>query len=354
MSTLPIRRLAAVASAAVILAIGLAPLGIWAADHLDSPTVSASGATDLTDVYAYSTSDAKKTVLIANVNPGAGVLPNSTTSFGTGVQYKITVDTNGDASPDLTYLLRFSAGNPQGVTIWRNGKMWGSGKAGRTINLAGGSKLWAGLRDDPFFFDLDAFKGNILGAANGRMLCDANKVDFFKGLNVSSIVLLVPNKELGGNGKTVGVSANTSVLKDGQWIQVDQMGRPGFNTVFNNHLVAGDASVNSVKELFNRTLPSEQTSLGFKANVIATLKAVSTAFSHPYTDTQASDLANVLVPDLLTYKVGDTSGFLNGRRLTDDVIDTLLAVGANTPGASDCIANDSAFSGHFPFEAAPN
>ena len=31
------------------------------------------------------------------------------------------------------------------------------------------------------------------------------------------------------------------------------MGRAGFNTVFNNHLVTGDASVNSVKELFNRT-----------------------------------------------------------------------------------------------------
>lgn len=354
MPTLTFRRLAAVATAAVILAIGLAPLGIWAADHLDSPTVSASGATDLTDVYAYSTNSTMQTVLIANVNPGAGALPNSTTSFGTGVQYKITIDTNGDAAPDLTYLLRFKAGNPQGVTIWRNGKLWGSGTTGHPIVLTGGTKLWAGLRDDPFFFDLDAFKGNILGAANGRMLCDAQKVDFFKGLNVSSIVLLVPNAELGGNGKTVGVSANTSVLKGGQWVQVDQMGRPGFNTVFNNHLVAGDASVNSVKELFNRTVPSEQASLGFKANVVATLKAVSTAFSHPYTDQQASDLANVLVPDILTYKVGDKSGFLNGRRLDDDVIDTLLAVGANTPGASDCIANDSTFSGAFPFEGAPN
>ena len=354
MSKSQIRRLASFASAAVILAIGLVPLGVGAADHLDSPTVSASGAADLTDVYAYSTNDSKKTVLIANVNPGAGVLPNSTTSFGTGVQYNITVDTNGDAAPDLTYLLRFTAGNPQGVTIWRNGKLWGSGSAGHPIVLTGGTKLWVGLRDDPFFFDLDAFKGNILGAANGRMLCDAGKVDFFKGLNVSSIVLLVPNAELGGNGKTVGVAANTAVQKGGQWVQVDQMGRPGINTVFNNHLVAGDASVNSVKELFNRTQPSEQTGLGFKANVIATLKAVSTVFGHPYTDAQAAGLADVLVPDVLTYKVGDKGGFLNGRRLNDDVIDTLLAVGANTPGASDCIGNDSTFSGSFPFEGAPN
>ena len=348
------QRIASMAAAAVILAVGLAPLGVGAADHLDAPTVSANGATDLTDVYAYSTNDSSKTVLIANVNPGAGALPNSTTSFGTGVQYKITVDTNGDANPDITYLLRFSAGSPQGVTIWKNGVLWGSGSTGKPIVLKGGTKLWAGLRDDPFFFDLDAFKGNVLGAANGRKLCDAMKVDFFKGLNVSAIVLLLPNAELGGIGKTVGISANTSVKNGGLWVQVDQMGRPGFSTVFNNHLVTGDASVNSVKELFNRTLPSEQTGLGFKVNVIATLKAVSTAFGHPYTDAEASGLADVLVPDLLTYKVGDKSGFLNGRRLTDDVIDTLLAVGANTPGASDCIANDSTFSGSFPYLGAPN
>jgi hypothetical protein len=69
---------------------------------------------------------------------------------------------------------------------------------------------------------------------------------------------------------------------------------------------------------------------------------------------EAAGLADVLVPDLLTYKVGDKTGFLNGRRLTDDVIDTLLAVGANTQGASDCIANDSTFTGSFPFEGAPN
>jgi len=351
-----IRRLAWTATAAVIMAVGLAPLGVGAADHLDSPTVSSMGAADLTDVYAYSTTDKTRSVLIANVNPGAGALPNSTIYFGSGVQYYITVDTNGNASPDVTYYLQFGApsGGKQTVTIWRNDKLWGSGTTGTTINLGGGAKLWAGLRDDPFFFDLDAFKGNILGASNGRMLCDAKKVDFFLGLNVSSIVLLVPNSDIGGTGKTVGVSANTKIRKSGQWVQVDQMGRPGINTVFNNHLVTGDASVNSVKELFNRTLPAEQTDLGIKANVIATLKAVSAAFKAPYTDAQAAGLADVLVPDLLTYTTGDTSGFLNGRRLRDDVIDTLLAVGANTPGASDCIANDSTFSSSFPFEGAPN
>ena len=357
----PLARWAAVGSAAVVLAIGLSPLGAGAADHLDSPTVSSMGAADLTDIYAFSTSNMKSSVLIASVNPGAGALANSTVYFGSGVRYDIKVDTTGDAKADVDYQLRF--GKPdhgsQAVTIWRNGKTWGNGMTGRTIGLGGGAKLWAGLRDDPFFFDLDAFKGSVLGATNGRALCDSKAVDFFKGLNVSAIVLMVPNAELGGNGRALGVWATTRVYRDGQWAQVDQMGRPGINTVFNNHLVAGnDANANAYKELFNRTLPSEQAALGFKANVIATLKAVSAGplgvTGKAYTDAQAGGLADLLIADTLTYKTGDRSGFLNGRRLADDVIDTLLQVGTNNPAASDCVANDSTFSSGFPFLGAPN
>ena len=123
----PMSRLASIASAAVILAVGLAPLGVSAADHLDSPTVGSMGAADLTDVYAYAVG-ANRIVLIANVNRGAGALPNSTIYFGSGVKYNITVDTNGDANPDVTYYVRFGApsGGNQSVKIWRNGVLWGT------------------------------------------------------------------------------------------------------------------------------------------------------------------------------------------------------------------------------------
>jgi len=349
------QRLASILSATAILAVGLAPISAEAADHLDAPTAASMGAADINDVYAFSTSDSARSVFIITVNPGAGALPNSTEYFGSGVEYNLTVDTDANAAPDITYSLRF--GNPSGgtqdVTIWRNGTRWGSGMTERNITLSGGSKLWAGLRDDPFF-DLDAFKGNILGAENGRMLCDAQKVDFFLGLNVSAIVLMVPNSELGGNGQTVGISANTKIRKGGEWIQADQMGRPGISTVFNNRLVNGDNQVNYVKELFNRVTPSEQDNLGFRKNVVDTLIAVSTKFGAPYTNAQATDLSRVLIPDILTYETGNKGGFLNGRRLKDDVIDTLLAVGANTPGASDCIGNDSTFLKSFPFLGTPN
>ena len=38
-------------------------------------------------------------------------------------------------------------------------------------------------------------------------------------------------------------------------------------------------------------------------------------------DATIEAIANILVPDTLTVTLGDASGFLNGRRLADDVID---------------------------------
>ena len=51
---------------------------------------------------------------------------------------------------------------------------------------------------------------------------------------------------------------------------------------------------------------------------------------------------------------GDAAGFPNGRRLQDDVIDTILFFVANQNTLGDNVsANDVAFRNSFPFLAAP-
>jgi len=349
-------RWAALAATALILTFGIGSF-VDAADHLDTPTVSKIGAADLTDVYAYTTSDRAATVIIANVNPGAGALPNSGTTFGTGVLYQIKVDVSGDARSDINYAFRFGAPNASGVQSWtltRNGTTWVTGMTGTTRTVATTGRVFAGLRDDPFFFDLAAFQGAVLGSGNGRTFCDAGMTDFFDGLNVSSIVLMVPNSQFGGQGKSIGVWATTSVFRDGGWVQIDMMGRPAINTVFNSTVTLDAATSKADKELFNRVAPSQQTALGFRDNVIATLEALSALSGTPYTTTEAEALAKVLVPDILTMTTGDRSGFLNGRRLRDDVIDTELGLVTKGAVPSDCIGNDSTFSSTFPYLAPPN
>jgi hypothetical protein len=61
-------------------------------------------------------------------------------------------------------------------------------------------------------------------------------------------------------------------------------------------------------------------------------------------------IADTLLPDVLTFQVGNGTGFLNGRKLADDVINAefgLLTDGAVTSDGVN--ANDSAFISSFPF-----
>jgi hypothetical protein len=74
-----------------------------------------------------------------------------------------------------------------------------------------------------------------------------------------------------------------------------------------------------------------------------------------WTDDEIAGLAKVLLPDVLTVKLGDPAGFLNGRRLGDDVIDaefSLLTKGAIPSDGVD--ANDKSFSATFPYLARPH
>ena len=59
-------RVISIASSLMILIVGLVPAAS-AADHLDSPLVSQAGATDITDIYAFSTKNRNATVLIVGV-----------------------------------------------------------------------------------------------------------------------------------------------------------------------------------------------------------------------------------------------------------------------------------------------
>lgn len=330
-----------VASSLMILSLGLVPT-INAADHLDGPGVANNGAADITDIYAFSTDNHQKTVLVLNVNPGAGALPQSGTTFGTGVQYNLKVDTNGDFKPDVTYMAKF--GSPshgvQSLKLYRNGNLVSDGWTGQDNAIKGGGKVTAGLFDDPFFFDLDAFKGAVLHSGNGRTFCDGMTNDFFLGLNVSSIIIKVPNSKIGGQGANIGIWATTNVLRKGAWAQADQMGRPAINTVFNNvdpH--------KTDREAFNTTQPVKQPDL-FGQHVQDVLTALGNS------DPAATE--SVLLPDVLTYQTGNTSGFLNGRRLADDVIDAELNLVTSGGLTTDCVDNDSMLSSHWPYLAAAN
>jgi len=333
------------------------PSAARAADHLDAPGLTPPGGSiqsDITDLYAFkSPTNPDNTVLVLNVN---GVLGgNFTFARGIpgvgntkGVLYNVNVDNNGDAKTDVNLRVRF--GQPaddgsQQFEVRRNGKLLVSMDEGEStafgaaanIVTVGDVKAFAGRRDDPFFFDLSAFLGHdVADPTKPRSFCDSQTNDFFAGRNVSSIVLELPSSMLTADAQhsSIGVWSSTNAGDT----QIDRMGRPAINTVFmhgpdKNRFNAGDP-VNDQRD--------------FRGNVVDTLVALGNSSA------RANALADVLLPDLLTFDTSSSAGFLNGRRLSDDVIDAELNLITNGALPGDCVANDSTFLSGFPYVGSPN
>lgn len=329
---------------ALALVFGLVAAPTRAADHLDAPGLTPPGGDtrlDITDVYAFqSPSNSSNTVLVMGVNPLAGVLNDGT--FHSGASYEFKIDSDGDAKEDLTYKVTFSAPDGslnQGVTLRQmpahgGGSLLASGQTGENISIPGGGWIRAGVFDDPFFFDLVGFLS--------LDFCNPG-TNFFTGLNISAIVLEVPSSWLGATD--VGVWART-VSNDQQ---VDRMGRPAINTVFiPNNVFEPSGSEPSQKNAFNAGKPRHD-QRDFRGEVVDTLEIFYGSGS-----STAQALADFLLPDVLTINTSSASGFPNGRGLADDVIDIELGLVTNGAVTSDCVANDSAFSGSFPYLAAAN
>ncbi len=322
------------------------------ADHLDAPGLMSPDSnprTDITDIYAFQKpGDPHKSILVLNVNPLAPTLANS---FAGNGLYELKIDTDGDALAEIAFRIAFTpvthgqqwatvrrvAGEDAnddengGEVIIKNAPVSFGSKT--DITKAGPYKFFAGIRSDPFFFDLIGFLHNFQFTGS----------DFFIDKNVFGIVLEVPNHALGHNPK-IGVWARTLLAngstngKSGGFTRDDRMGRPAINTVFNH----GDA-----KKVFNSIEPTQDRSL-FEASFISTLE------SFGYNADQADQIADILLPDILTYDYTSSAGFLNGRKLTDDVIDIELALVTNGKVTTDKVGPHTDYLSTFPYLGNPH
>ena len=365
------------AIAGAVATLGFGGLLASGADHLDAPTAKSDRRIDITDVYAFKS--AGGTTLIVNVNPLTSPADTKAAAFNPAAIYQLNVDTNLDGRADIAYRVKFGSVSTQsdGTVVQTYSVKRATGVAaglnewtGATVatgvttryklrtqiaSISGGGKVFAGPRDDPFFFDLPGFvefkKQLLAGSTDLTVLLGGfTAKDTFAGTNVSTIAIEVPDARLGGTGKTIGVWATTLQQKGSLYDQVDRMGRPAINTVFNN--------TNAEKEAANRLRPSDDRAFD-RDNVIAVLNAIDNVLqvnaAPNYTANQISGLADVLLPDTLTVKLGDATGFLNGRRLADDVINAELSLLTNGNVTSDGVdANDKAVLASFPYAATPH
>ncbi|MBV6647165.1 MAG: DUF4331 family protein [Cyclobacteriaceae bacterium] len=209
---------------------------------------------------------------------------------------------------------------------------------------------------------------------NEVMLENANTASpSFRPKQVGSYLATLTVSNEGGE-KTDAVSINVSNVT---YSQVDIMGRPGINTVFN---FFGDEPT---KNNFNKALPKDgaMNASHFKG-IFHALQNYIGLDTTSYTNVLGLDnatTASVLGIDVLncnksapsTYGPSDLSNIslfsnvLNGRKLSDDVIDVTLILAffgdgntgnALVPGliTDNVSSNDKSFSDSFPYLASPH
>ncbi len=303
---------------------------------------------DLTDLYAFpKPGDASKSVLVMNVHPSAVVNPpglTTTEPFAPEALYELKIDTNGDAVADIAYRVRFaiSEDGSQTATLCRadGAQAAGMDDGGRLIvksapvsmgedarvTEAGEYRFFAGWRSDPFFFDTQGALNNLQFTGN----------DFFADKNVCSIVLEVPNSELGR--KPVDLWVRTLVEGVGGWVQADRGALPA-QAVF---------LVGTEREAYLAGQPADD------ARFVASF-AHALEHTGGYAPEEARRAARTLLPDVLSYDPTRPASFPgNGRTLTDDAADAFLAVFTNGKVTQDKVGPHGDLLSAFPYLGPPH
>lgn len=192
----------------------LAAIGLFvAADHIDAPAVS-GGSSDLTDLFAFeSPENSANLVFVANTQGLLDPASTATTTFDPNLMVEINIDNNGDFVEDLViqcvyqYDKLWVYGPMAPLTTGTQSKINAAAPLvqvalttygnSASIGEGNGMKVFAGPRDDPFFFDFNQFVAILGGNAAGF---NSPGDDTFAGTNVLSTVIEVPKSQLGGTG----------------------------------------------------------------------------------------------------------------------------------------------------------
>ena len=308
---------------------------------------------DLTDLFVFkSADDPGKTVLIMDSNPTSAPppvpAPATGPEFHPDAVYRINIDTDGDAHPDIAFTFTFSAfqgGRQTGTAYYAAGpRAREPGQPGEPLATSirvsfdatvqpveagpsGSVRLAAGLRSDPFFADVE-------GALHGFKWTGH---DDFAGNNVDSIALEVPGDMLGGD--VIGVWATVSLRRDGTLTQLDRGGNPTINPFINP---------DGEKDLFNSRQPADDV-----ANYLGPWSSILQN-AGGYSPEAARAAALQVLPDILHYDRTRPAAYPNGRVLTDDVYSARFAWLSNGKIPPAGLKPHDDLLARFPYLGPPN
>ena len=244
-----------------------------------------------------------------------------------------------------------------------------SGKFGQVFGDPSGVLVFAGLRDDPFVFDVGQFFRILNGSQDvfrqigtsfrGRPVhADGTSgVDGFGGFNLTSIVVSVPKSMIRGNSSKINMWATVSEqlpprrANGRTWVQFERMGQEAFATVFIPGGLPRDLENEEIPEHdvanYSGLIPDALTTtdndgtnntIAGRAGLLTALGLTSSPNGAPlllpsnFGNNNKDLLRIALLPDVLRFDLDLPAnnlaigqfGLQNGRRLTDPVIDIAL------------------------------
>ena len=213
---------------AVATAISAATL--FASDHQDTPEVELSPRMDINDVYAFPGASADRIVLVLTTSSPITPAQSASASFDPNLLYQLKIDNTGDGVEDRVLQFTFTGMGanqqiqvrgpvaPAAVGMINNvvdASPSLTGAVNSTLGSATGLQVFAGLRDDPFFLDLEQFfrivpdRKPVSGplsqlpetpsASAWRPVGQA--VDYLRGINTLAIVVELPVSMLTAGGQ---------------------------------------------------------------------------------------------------------------------------------------------------------
>jgi Domain of unknown function (DUF4331) len=382
---------------AAVATIG--PRLVVASDHDDGETSTKGRNVSLTDLYVFREKDQNVSakdndlVFVMNTNPRSVARQQYYFSDNARYEFHVSRVANKDAIPTGKddVLVRFEFGKPATnaqqafrMTVLSGNNVVGTATGKTTAlaanpntapvlnNLSIGNKkvdVFAGLREDPFFFDVEQFFRVRAGAAGIGPAVGFKPVnqaiDFAKGYNVNAIVARIPKSLLQGGSATdvfdVWETISVRDPKTGVYKQVERLGRPAVNEglIISQQFLAAFNSIPPTADLSAAAAP-------VRAEAKASLKAIGN------TDQRADALLAAFLPDVMRIDTTRKSGYVNavnakgapitGRLLLDDTVDQTLSVLTNGGITSDNVAYNGPgpSQGHqplvpqFPYLALPN
>jgi hypothetical protein len=209
---------------------------VQAADHRDAPTIDEYSAIDITDLFMFrDPSDSNELVMVLSVQSVADPLFQPSYHFQQNALYRLNFTTRKDAQRTASIDIAFGpfanqpecpspnpACQPFQVRFPNGGVVEGfatQGTAGAThlapvfaTDPASGIKVFAGPREDPFFFDLVGFNRSIAAGAS-----KFTGVDAFLGSNVNAIVLEFPTNTVFPAGSCIATTSPVFTTPCGAW-----------------------------------------------------------------------------------------------------------------------------------------